>query len=251
MPIGTKIEWTDVTLNLWWGCVEVHAGCDNCYARLWARRFQNKLGVLWGARVPRLEIKSWRKTLYKAQNEAAAADDVYNVFVGSMMDIFEKPQPVANKNYNTGKLRDELFDMINAGEFPNLHFQFLTKRPSNINKYIPESWKTKPPKNVVFGTTVVDQKTADKYIPELLAVKGKKFLSVEPQLDFITLKPYIRKIDWVINGGESGGKRRPFDPDWARSLRDECKKAGVPFFMKQIDKVIPIPRDLRIRQFPS
>jgi len=53
----------------------------------------------------------------------------------------------------------------------------------------------------------------------------------------------------VIVGGESGHGRRPFDPDWARSIRDECKAAGVPFFMKQIDKVQPIPEDLMIRQF--
>jgi len=59
------------------------------------------------------------------------------------------------------------------------------------------------------------------------------------------------KIDWVICGGESGHGRRPFDMDAARSLRDQCLAAGVPFFMKQIDKVIPIPEDLMIRQFPD
>lgn len=48
---------------------------------------------------------------------------------------------------------------------------------------------------------------------------------------------------------ESGAGKRPFNPDWARSLRDQCKTAGVPFFMKQIDKVQPIPEDLMIREF--
>jgi protein gp37 len=57
-------------------------------------------------------------------------------------------------------------------------------------------------------------------------------------------------IDWVIVGGESGPKKRPFNPDWARTIRDECQEAGVPFFMKQIDKVQPIPEDLLIREFP-
>lgn len=46
-----------------------------------------------------------------------------------------------------------------------------------------------------------------------------------------------------------GGGKRPFNPDWARDIRYQCKTAGVPFFMKQIDKVQPIPEDLMIREF--
>lgn len=44
------------------------------------------------------------------------------------------------------------------------------------------------------------------------------------------------RIDWVITGGESGSSKqnpRPMHPDWARSLRDQCVAAGVPFFFKQ------------------
>ena len=40
-------------------------------------------------------------------------------------------------------------------------------------------------------------------------------------------------IDWVIVGGESGQHARPMHPEWARSLRDQCVNAGVPFFFKQ------------------
>lgn len=40
-------------------------------------------------------------------------------------------------------------------------------------------------------------------------------------------------LSWVIQGGESGPNHRPFDLDWARSLRDQCQDAGVPFFLKQ------------------
>jgi protein gp37 len=58
-------------------------------------------------------------------------------------------------------------------------------------------------------------------------------------------------VDWVINGGESGPNRRPFNTDWGRQLRDDCKFAGVPFFFKQVDKVLSIPKDLTIRQFPE
>lgn len=58
-------------------------------------------------------------------------------------------------------------------------------------------------------------------------------------------------IDWVIVGGESGPNARPMHPDWARSLRDQCAAAGVPFFMKQMTKRAPIPNDLLIRQMPT
>lgn len=40
-------------------------------------------------------------------------------------------------------------------------------------------------------------------------------------------------VDWIIVGGESGPGARPMHPDWARSLRDQCVAAGVPFFFKQ------------------
>lgn len=43
------------------------------------------------------------------------------------------------------------------------------------------------------------------------------------------------KIDWVLAGCESGPRRRPMNPDWARSLRDQCRDAGVPFYLKQME----------------
>jgi protein gp37 len=63
-------------------------------------------------------------------------------------------------------------------------------------------------------------------------------------------------IDWVIVGGESGPNARPMDPDWARSIRDQCAAAGVAFFMKQMSgrtKAMreAIPEDLLIREFPK
>lgn len=41
------------------------------------------------------------------------------------------------------------------------------------------------------------------------------------------------RLDWVVVGGESGPGARPMHPDWARSLRDQCAGAGVPFLFKQ------------------
>lgn len=276
MAQDSKIEWCKHTGNIWWGCTEVHAGCDNCYARVLSHRWKHEL---WGNSVPRRVIQSFFTDMEKYQKLALKDGTVERVFVGSMMDIFEKPMPTINSKgetlmTDTGYLRDLFFKNISDGHYPNLQFLLLTKRPSNINKYIPEHWKNAPPANVMFGTSPVNQETANKLIPQLLQVNGKKFLSVEPMLDEINLTRLnmdddghtdcllgittcvgmnepaeIEKIDWVICGGESGQHKRPFNADWARKIRNQCAAAGVPFFMKQMDKVQPIPDDLLIREF--
>lgn len=260
MAENSKIEWTHHTANLWWGCTKVHEGCDNCYAETLSNRWGNDV---WGNDKPRKEIKGVWNDLAKYQKLAAEAGQMHRVFVGSMMDIFEKPMMLVDSKgvelmEDTGYLRNMLFENITNQCYPNLMFLLLTKRPSNINKYIPESWKENPPPNVMFGTSPVNQETCDKLIPQLLEVKGKHFLSVEPQLDHIGLKAkwlignfdLQGQIDWVIQGGESGHHKRPFDLSWAKSLKEQCEATNTPYFFKQIDKVQPIPDDLMIREFP-
>jgi protein gp37 len=103
----------------------------------------------------------------------------------------------------------------------------------------------------MFGTSPVNQETFDKLTSQLLEVNGKRFLSIEPQLDVISLPIQLEGIDWIIQGGESGHYKRPFDLSWARSLRHECIALRIPYFFKQIDKVKEIPNDLLIREFPN
>ncbi len=67
--------------------------------------------------------------------------------------------------------------------------------------------------------------------------------------------PPRQKVDWVIVSGESGSNPRPMNPDWARTLRDQCAAAGVPFFMKQMSgrtkaEKQAIPNDLMVRERP-
>lgn len=257
----SKIEWTHHTANLWHGCTKVHEGCNNCYAEVIAKSMGNDV---WGIDKPRKAVKLIGEKLDEMQMIAKNAEEIHHVFVGSMMDIFEKPMPVISTNEEfiylpsgekktTGYLRSVLFQRISNGRYPNLMFLLLTKRPSNINKYIPESWKVNPPENVMFGTSPVDQETADRLIPQLLEVKGKRFLSVEPQLESIDIQNVLLSggIDWVIQGGESGPNRRPFDLDWAYSLKQQCEVSNTPYFFKQIDKVQKIPDDLLVREFPE
>jgi protein gp37 len=269
MAQDSKIEWTDHTANLWHGCTKVHEGCDHCYAETLSKRWGNDV---WGNDKPRKQIGSVWNDLVKYQALAKAANATHRVFVGSMMDIFEKPMRLIDSKGNevagsdTGFLRDLFFQQISAGLYPNLQFLLLTKRPSNINKYIPKKWLDNPPANVMFGTSPVNQETANKLIGQLLQVNGKRFLSVEPQLDHIDLSNFIlmpsltgsptdlepsHGIDWVIQGGESGHGKRPFNLDWAYSMQKQCAVAGVPYFFKQIDKIQPVPENLMNRQFPS
>ena len=130
-------------------------------------------------------------------------------------------------------------------------FLLLIKCPSNINKYIPEAWKETPPTNVMLGPSLVNQSTANNLIAHLQEVKGKKFLSVEPQLDEVSLLPWLhsKSLDWVIQGGESGPRKRQFNTDWARKLMAECHATNTPYFFKQIDKVKEIPEELMAREF--
>lgn len=261
MAKNSKIEWCDHTQNLWWGCTKVHRGCDNCYAE----KFSKRLGqASWGENIERMWVEKAFENLDKFQRGAKKKGIKESVFVGSMEDIFEKSKPLSiytvqqkksdepknlNSYKNTGELRDKLFKNISDGRYPNLTFLFLSKRPSNINKQIPNDWKNSPPPNVWFGTSPVDVDTFNNLVPQLKKVNGNRFLSVEPQLEEIK-NIDLSGIGWVIQGGESGHGKRPFNLKWADTLRLECSKQKVPYFFKQIDGILPIPKPYLIRQFP-
>ncbi len=59
-----------------------------------------------------------------------------------------------------------------------------------------------------------------------------KFLSLEPLLGPLP-RLNLRNIHWVIVGGESGPGARPMKAAWAKDIRDQCRRARVPFFFKQ------------------
>jgi len=247
---NSKIEWTDHTVNLWWGCHKVNTGCLNCYAEKMSNRFNNDL---WGKDAKRKVIYSAFSNLEEYQKKAAKKGIMSKVFIGSMMDIFETlKDPVVEFQ------RDVLFENISEGKYPNLTFLFLTKRPANLfANYIMGLGVSKicDLKNVWFGISVSDQETSEamKIIKNKMVDKNfnlNLFLSIEPQVGPID-NIDLRGIKWVIQGGESGKKRRPFDIKWAERMRDICKEQGVPYFFKQIDKVKFIPEHLRIREFPE
>lgn len=185
------------------------------------------------------------------------------VFCASLADVFDNQVPPA--------WRAELFALIAAT--PDLDWLLLTKRIGNVNSMLP--MRGKLPSNVWLGATITSQAEADRDIRKLLAVPARvRFLSMEPLLSGVNLtdvpgpesghghhefSPIITinalkradwqkpRVDWVIVGGESGPGARPMHPDWARSLRDQCAAAGVPFLFKQWGEWIPADQSAAAR----
>lgn len=225
MAQDSDIEWCDHTFNGWWGCVKVSEACKRCYASRVAVRFGYNV---WGARSARrhASAKAWREPL-RWDAAARAAGRRERVFCLSMGDVFEDRRDLDAP-------REKLWELIKATR--NLDWLLLTKRPENIAKLVPWHGDTWPP-NVWLGVTAETQQRADERIPLLLQYPATvRFVSAEPLLEAISLKPYLsgdRRVDWVITGGESGAGARPSDPDWFRQLRDECIEHRVPFFFKQ------------------
>jgi protein gp37 len=92
-----------------------------------------------------------------------------------------------------------------------------------------------PLPNVWLGVSAERQEEADERIPHLMNTPASvRFISAEPLLGPLTVS-YLEwaGLDWVICGGESGAHARPMHPEWARTLRDQCAKLGIPFFFKQ------------------
>jgi protein gp37 len=159
-----------------------------------------------------------------------------------MSDLFHEEAPL--------DVLQELFAVMRA--CPRHQFQILTKRHHRLAELSPHlDW----PPNVWMGVSVEGQAYAHRLGGLRQAPAAVRFVSAEPLLS--PLKLDLAGIHWVIVGGESGPRARPFDPDWARNLRDQCQPAGVAFFMKQVGgrrnhggEERDIPPDLFIRQMP-
>jgi len=120
--------------------------------------------------------------------------------------------------------------------------------------------------NLWLGVSVENQEWADKRIPVLLQIPVQHhFVSIEPMLGPVMLQipwnllnagrdylksPGKRCLRWVILGAETGPGARPMNLDWARSVRDQCKAAGVPFWFKSAGLQKQVPADLEIRESP-
>lgn len=253
---NTKIEWAEKTWNPITGCTKISPGCANCYAERMSKRLAGRCGYdkdnpfQVTLHVDRLdEPLKWRKPQM--------------VFVCSMGDLFHElvPFPQIKEIWNImAKAQKHTFLVLTKRSKRMLEF---TQWMAGADHISTAEW----PRNVWLGVTAENQEKANERIPILLQIPAaKRFVSVEPMLGSVDLEDWFESsqfcnacgsvqletddtscrrcgdirtrpgkngLDWVICGGETGPGARPMHPDWARSLRDQCVSAGVPFFFKQ------------------
>ena len=278
MAANSKIEWTDTSWNPLAGCTRASEGCDFCYAAKMALRLEAmaladiEAGKDPGGKSKYIGVATKNGRGIAAFNGTINLDEdelqrpytwkkPRRVFVNSMSDLFHQNVP--------WWFQAKAFDVMRDN--PRHTFQVLTKRPDIAAEFALRLSYNLPP-NIWIGTSVENQEQADKRIPELLKIPAAvRFLSCEPLLgpiDLLKIRParnieidslygdqktYViepgdrydyRKlwssVNWVIVGGESGPNARPMHPDWARSIRDQCVEAGVPYFFKQWGQWLPL-----------
>ena len=223
MADRTKISWASTTWNPITGCTPVSEGCQHCYARRMAKRLQamGAKGYEDGFKVTphpeRLdEPLHWRKPR--------------RIFVCSMGDLFHEDV--------LGEFVAQVFDIMQYAQHHT--YLVLTKRPGNLAMYFQWHLPLWRRWHIWYGTTAENQKRAYERIPVLTDIPcAHLWVSLEPLLGPVDLRPWLHKLGWVVVGGESGPRYRPMHIDWVRDVRDKCVDAGVPFYFKQFAGVHP------------
>lgn len=223
MGTNSRIEWTEATWNPVAGCSIVSPGCTNCYAMRMARRLeamgQDKYSGLtrasggrpkWNGLI-RLDESSLRIPLGWKVGRM--------IFVNSMSDLFHEDVPLSFIQQVFAVMRD----------CPHHTFQVLTKRSEQLVEVAPYlDWTP----NIWMGVSVESEDYKFR-IESLRKTPAKvKFLSLEPLLGDLGVLN-LEGIDWAIAGGESGPAARDMQPEWVRSIRDQCVSSGVAFHFKQ------------------
>ena len=212
MAKNSSIEWTESTWNPITGCTKVSPGCKFCYAERMAKRlkamgsanYENGFKLTLHEHVLELPL-TWKKP--------------QTIFVNSMSDLFHKNVPL--------EFIQKMFDVMNKAYWHR--FQILTKRSERLFELDPMlTWTD----NIWMGVSVENENYTYR-IDHLRYTNAKvKFLSIEPLIGTIEHLD-LTNINWVIVGGESGPGARPIKEEWVIRIRDECRRAKVPFFFKQ------------------
>jgi protein gp37 len=271
MADNTPIEWADATVNAVNGCSVLSPGCKHCYAMKQAHRVDFRHGLVSrtaGGQVWTGEVYLHEKSLLQPLRWRRPR----RIFWNAHGDLFHENVPDAwiDRVFAVCALTPQHTHMIltkrpeRMREYVNDENTHFRVAMTDLNrKYqmhsVETMFRAMPLPNVWLGTSAEDQPRADERIPHLLATPAaRRFVSLEPLLgpvDLTRLRPdginftlnallgkaehllgfrsHLSGLDWVIVGGESGPGARPMHPDWARSLRDQCAAAGVPFFFKQ------------------
>lgn len=212
MSSGSRIEWTDATWNPVTGCTKISPGCENCYAFTFAERFRGVRGHPY-ERGFDVQLRPERLDLPLKWDEPRL------IFVNSMSDLFHEKVP--------DEFIARVFSTMNRAKHHT--FQVLTKRAKRLLDlgpsltWTPNIWQGVSVENALYRWRI----DALRKVPA-----RTRFLSVEPLIGPVG-ELDLAGIQWVIVGGESGPGARPMAVEWATSVRDQCRRAKVPFFFKQ------------------
>jgi protein gp37 len=226
MGVETGISWCHHTWNPWRGCAKVSDGCLHCYAEATSARNPKSLGE-WGPTARRsIAAPGYWKLPHRWDADADVLGERRRVFMLSLGDFMELRPDLDGP-------RERAWETVRATR--SLDYLILTKRIENWR----ECWPIGATGNVWLGVSVEDRRHGVPRIDLLREVPAVvRFLSVEPLLEDLG-EIDLAGIHWVVVGGESGPHYRPMALDWARSIRDTCRAAGVPFFFKQSSGLRP------------
>jgi protein gp37 len=212
MATNSHIEWTEATWNPVTGCDKVSPGCAHCYAERMAKRLQ-AMGQRNYARGFALTIQPQMLGLPLRWKRSK------RIFVNSMSDMFHVDVPL--------QFIQQAFDVMRRANWHQ--YQILTKRSARLLElndsleWQPHIWMGVSVENARFQHRIDHLRDTGAHV---------KFLSLEPLLGPLPNLD-LRRIDWVIVGGESGPRARPMNASWVSDIRDQCQDASVPFFFKQ------------------
>lgn len=269
MSENTKIAWTDSTFNPWLGCTRVSEGCRNCYAETLV---QGRMGLQrWGS-AARVRTKGPWREVRKWNREASQAGVRRRVFCASLCDVFEDAPGLDATRADLWPLIDEctsldwqlltkrpenITRMVPASwlSSPRTHVWLGTSVENQEVADVRIPRLLAVPAAVRFLScepllgpidlkgangalcnadefwVALERATMDGFVTPVEALAAHRRMQAD--------RGGRPCIDWVIVGGESGSKHRPMDLAWARSLRDQCRVAGVAFFFKQLGGTRP------------
>lgn len=259
----TDIAWCDFTASPWFGCTEVSPGCVNCYAREMTLR---RKWAGWGDSSPRVRSKGFWTNVYKwnrPKPDVLAGGSRPRIFT-SLMDWLDPQVPIEWLADFLRVVHDcQNLDWLLLTKRPGEFFRLMARATAEFESredYVAGEWlmqwigmgKPNPPSNVWFGVTCEDQTRADQRLPILQTIPAKiRWVSAEPLLGPICFQGELnshsynwlkkfegttrdgRGVDWIVVGGESGGKRRDCGVWGIHNIAAQCQAAGVPVFVKQ------------------
>lgn len=211
------------------GCEPCSPACEHCYAAAWAKRFgQSFEPHLTEQRPPRKGV----------------------VFCGNMTDLFG--DWVSSPASTIKQCIDWRSDAI---------YLWLTKRIGNMCDALKEVVNLTTFQHY-FGFTAEYQSWYNgrmDFMASHFPAGMNMWISIEPLLGEVNMRfnDYWLRPKWVVVGCESGPNRRPCKIEWVESIVEQCRAAGVPVFVKQLDldskcvsDINKFPKHLQIRQVP-